>query len=185
MYNPTAAEMTEYMPVVQSVVTRFLGRLPANVLREDLIAAGTFGLIGALGKNPEDRGPQFPAYAHIKVRSAILDELRAQDWLSRRARKSVGRTHGSDASTAILPLDDDSSAAEDPTPHEQLEVEQERAALSNAIDELPERERVIVRMHYFGDVQLNAIAKELGISAPRVTQLHARAMARIRERVAA
>ena len=181
MYNPTQAEMSEYMPVVQAVVTRVLARVPANVLREDLIAAGTFGLIGALGKNPEDRGPSFPHYAHVKVRSAILDELRRQDWLSRRARKSASKTENAGT---ILPFDED-MAGEEPTPHEQLEVEQDRAALAQAIDALPERERVIVRMHYFGDVQLKAIAKELGISAPRVTQLHARAMARIRESVAA
>jgi RNA polymerase sigma factor for flagellar operon FliA len=184
MYNPTAAEMTEFMPVVQSVVARFLGRLPANVLREDLIAAGTFGLIGALGKNPEARGPSFHQYAHIRVRSAILDELRAQDWLSRRARKSVVRKHGSDVSTAILPFDED-SVSDDATPHEQLEVEQERAALAEAIDQLPERERLIVRMHYFGDVQLKTIAQELGLSAARVTQLHTRAMGMLRDRVAA
>lgn len=183
MYNPTAREMTEYMPVVEAVVARFLGRLPANVLREDLIAAGTFGLIGALGKNPDDRGPSFGHYAHIRVRSAILDELRAQDWLSRRARKSVARTHGSDVSTAILPFDE-SSPASDPSADEQLAAEQDRSALDRAIDELPERERLIVRMHYFGDVQLKTIAKELGISAPRVTQLHARAMAHIRSAVA-
>lgn len=184
MYNPTVAEMTEYMPVVQAVVTRFLARVPANVLREDLIAAGTFGLVSALGKNPEDRGPQFPAYAHVRVRSAILDELRRQDWLSRRARKSVTRTQGEKPSAAILPIDEN-AVAEDPTPQEQLEVEQDRSALARAIDELPERERLIVRMHYFGDVQLKAIAKELGISAPRVTQLHTRAMARLRDQLAA
>lgn len=181
MYNPTQAEMSEYMPVVQAVVTRFLARVPANVLREDLMAAGTFGLIGALGKNPEDRGPSFPAYAHVKVRSAILDELRRQDWLSRRARKNA-RTEST--STALVPVDEN-AAGDDPTPQDRMEVEQDRSALAAAIEELPERERAIVRMHYFGDVQLKAIAKELGISAPRVTQLHTRAMARLRERFAA
>src|SRR5215470_14136778 len=123
MYNPTASEMTEYMPVVQAVVTRMLARVPANVLREDLIAAGTFGLVTALGKNPEDRGPLFPHYAHVRVRSAILDELRRQDWLSRRARKSVAREN---ATTALVPVDEN-AAGEDPTPQDQMELEQDRA----------------------------------------------------------
>jgi len=83
--TPTREELTLYMPLVHQVVCRVLRKLPPNVLRDDLVAAGAFGLIDALRKSPE-RGPAFDWYARIRIRGAVVDELRSQDWLTRRAR---------------------------------------------------------------------------------------------------
>ena len=56
----------------------------------------------------------------------------------------------------------------------------ERAALVKAVEQLPPRERRIVSLHYFQDVHFKTIAAELGVSEPRVSQLHARAMTRLK-----
>jgi RNA polymerase sigma factor for flagellar operon FliA len=61
----------------------------------------------------------------------------------------------------------------------------ERAALARAVEKLPERERFIVSEHYFGDVKFKSLSEALGVSEPRVSQLHSRAMKRLREIVAA
>jgi RNA polymerase sigma factor for flagellar operon FliA len=87
---PTREDITEYMPLVHQVVARLLRRLPPNVQREDLIAAGSYGLVDALRKSP-DRGPAFEWYARIRIRGAAVDELRSQDWLTRRARTRVAK----------------------------------------------------------------------------------------------
>src|SRR4029079_2609779 len=69
---PTAPEIKKYMPLVHQAVARFMGKLPPNVLREDLVAAGTFGLIDSLRKNGAERGPTFEWYARIRIRGAVV-----------------------------------------------------------------------------------------------------------------
>src|SRR5580693_8720352 len=105
--SPSREELTSYMYLVHQVVARVLRKLPPNVLRDDLIAAGTFGLVDALRKSA-DRGPAFDWYARIRIRGAVVDELRAQDWLTRRARTRVARAQalGLGGSAAVIGFDD-------------------------------------------------------------------------------
>jgi RNA polymerase sigma factor for flagellar operon FliA len=182
----SAADIAAYMPVVESVVMRFVRRVPVCVLREDLIAAGTFGLIDAFRRNTGKRDAAFDWYARVRIRGAILDELRTQDWLSRRARVHVRlATKDKDLGATIVPFGEEHEQGDALTPEDLLELRHEQEALACAIENLPERERRIVRMHYFEGVQLQAIAKELGVSKPRLSQLHTRAMTMLRETVAA
>ena len=186
-----AAEVAEFMPLVHHVVGTMLPRLPPNVLRDDLVAAGTFGLLDALRRQaPAERGAEFGWYARVRIRGAILDELRSQDWLSRRARRrfaSEERTTGA-AVVGIedLPEERRGFAEEGAmTPEMLVAARSDANALAKAVDQLPVRERNIITQHYFEGVQLRAIAKDLGVSEPRVSQLHARAVARLKEYLAA
>ncbi len=186
--TPSTQDLEAYMPIVRQVVGRLLRKLPPNVLRDDLLAAGTFGLVDALRKSA-DRGPAFDWYARIRIRGAVVDELRAQDWLTRRARTRVARAQaeGVGGSAAVVGFDDlpdgqsqgfvDESAI---TPQEQVERRLERVALETAVSQLPEREAKIVGWHYFEGVAFKTIAGRLGVSEPRISQLHARAIARLR-----
>src|SRR5258708_851660 len=94
------------MPIGGRGGGRLLRKLPPNVLRDDLLAAGTFGLVDALRKSA-DRGPAFDWYARIRIRGAVVDELRAQDWLTRRARTRVARAQaeGAGGSAAAVRVD--------------------------------------------------------------------------------
>jgi RNA polymerase sigma factor for flagellar operon FliA len=188
MTPPTREDLALYMPLVKQVVGRVLRKLPPNVLRDDLLAAGTFGLVDALRKSA-DRGPAFDWYARIRIRGAVVDELRAQDWLTRRARTRVARAQaqGTGGSAAVIGFDDlpeaqsqafvDENAA---TPQEQVERRLDRAALEAAVLLLPEREAKIVGWHYFDGIPFKTIASRLGVSEPRISQLHARAIGRLR-----
>jgi RNA polymerase sigma factor for flagellar operon FliA len=185
----SASDVQDYMPLVKQIVARFLRRLPPNVLRDDLVSAGTYGLIDSLRKNGSDRGPTFEWYARVRIRGAILDELRAQDWLTRRARNRIASQadDGRAPLSGIVSMDDLSEASRNalcdestPSPLEAAEGSAEREALAIAIDQLLHRERLIVTLHYFQGVQLKAIAAQLGVSEPRVSQLHSRAMAKLR-----
>jgi RNA polymerase sigma factor for flagellar operon FliA len=185
---PTVEELVEHMPLVRQVVGRVLRRLPPNVLRDDLLAAGAFGLLDALRKSA-DRGPAFDWYARIRIRGAVVDELRAQDWLTRRARTRAAREQmqGTGGSAAVVGFDDlpevqaqgfvDENA---PTPQDQVERRMDRAALESAVAQLPQREAQIVAWHYFDGVAFKTIAERLGVSEPRISQLHSRALGRLR-----
>ena len=190
--SPTREEITEYMPLVHQIVARLLRRLPPNVQREDLIAAGSYGLIDALRRSP-DRGPAFEWYARIRIRGAAVDELRSQDWLTRRARTRVAKAQaeGQSRGCAVVGFDDLPEAqanafADDstPTPDAQIERRMERIVLERAVSQLPEREAKIVSWHYFEDVPFKVIAVRLGVSEPRVSQIHSRAMAMLRAHLA-
>ena len=186
-----ATEVAEFMPLVHHVVGTMLPRLPPNVLRDDLVAAGSFGLLDALRRQaPAERGAEFGWYARVRIRGAILDELRSQDWLSRRARRrfaSEERTTGA-AVVGIedLPEERRGFAEEGAmTPEMLVAARSDANALVKAVEKLPVRERNIITQHYFDGVQLRTIAKDLGVSEPRVSQLHARAVARLKELLAA
>ncbi|WP_084215700.1 FliA/WhiG family RNA polymerase sigma factor [Pseudonocardia spinosispora] len=78
-----------YEPLVRQVAGRVGTRLPTHVELADLIQAGVFGLMDAIDRFEPDRGIRFEAYAAQRIRGAILDELRAQDWVPRGVRNRV------------------------------------------------------------------------------------------------
>ncbi|MBL8718100.1 MAG: sigma-70 family RNA polymerase sigma factor, partial [Myxococcales bacterium] len=135
-------------------------------------------------------GPTFESYARIRIRGAILDELRSQDWLPRRARWAAeGKTDRVATVVAVVGLDDASGELPfaDDAPHaEALLSEQDDAReLAAVVDQLPPRERLIVQMHYFQGARFKDIGEALGVSEPRVSQLHTRAMSQLRKLLAA
>jgi RNA polymerase sigma factor for flagellar operon FliA len=179
----TADELRDYMHLVRMVAGRFLRRLPPNVQRDDLLAAGTIGLTDALRKHRGERGPQFEGYARVRIRGAILDELRREDWLSRRARARVrvADPGGVAMQPAMASFDDPSNRLPEPSDGYLAERYCERVALSDAIRRLPAREGRIVELHYIDGIELTEIAAMFGVSVPRVSQLHTRALGLLRE----
>jgi RNA polymerase sigma factor for flagellar operon FliA len=184
---PTMQEMAPWMPIVHQMVARFLRRLPPNVLRDDLVAAGTFGLIDALRRSADSTTQAFEWYARVRVRGAIVDELRAQDWLSRRARRRVtasAEASGTAVRTAVVSMDDVSLEVQarsfvSTTERDPLALFEERATrqqLLAALETLPAREREILHSHYFCGIAFKTIAATLRVSEPRVSQLHSRAV---------
>ena len=182
--------LEEYRPLVQKIAGGFQRRLPRHVLREDLVAAGMAGLWDAIRKHGDGADEGFEWYVRVRVRGAILDELRSQDWLSRRAR-AAAEASGQSIPPHVVHLDDmrepEQARCLATQVHGDTEVAQrdQRAALARAVEQLPERERLIVSEHYFGDVKFKSLSERLGVSEPRVSQLHSRAMKRLREIVAA
>lgn len=78
----------QYAPLVRRIAHQMIARLPANVELDDMIQAGMMGLMEAAARFEEAQGTQFEVYAANRIRGAMLDELRANDWLPRSARKS-------------------------------------------------------------------------------------------------
>ncbi|MDN4473584.1 FliA/WhiG family RNA polymerase sigma factor [Demequina zhanjiangensis] len=80
------ALITDYAPLVSHVATRMIARLPESVELGDLVSYGMFGLIDAVEKFEPERGFKFETYASQRIRGAIIDELRAADWVPRSVR---------------------------------------------------------------------------------------------------
>ncbi|MCD6377902.1 MAG: FliA/WhiG family RNA polymerase sigma factor [Planctomycetes bacterium] len=75
-----------YLPLVRYTAERLYARLPDEVELDDLISAGTFGLIDAISAFDINRGVKFETYCSQRIRGAILDELRSMDWVPRLVR---------------------------------------------------------------------------------------------------
>jgi RNA polymerase sigma factor FliA len=187
-FKVTMSDVREFMPIVRQIAARMLRKLPPNVLRDDLIADGTFGLVDALLKNGQDRGPKFEWYARTRIQGAMFDGLRSQDWLTRRERRRITSHTGEGPAptSGVVAIEDLSDLQRNalhtiaPSPLEAAETSSERAALAKAVEGLDARERMIMTQHYFQGVEMKAIAAQLGVSDPRVSQLHARALGKLR-----
>src|SRR5436190_17674280 len=73
----------EYLPLVKTVVGRLAMTLPPHVDIEDLYSSGLVGLLNAVRHFDPQGGSSFESYARVRVRGAVIDELRRLDWVPR------------------------------------------------------------------------------------------------------
>lgn len=83
-----SALLTQYAPLVRRLALQLIAKLPASVELDDLIQVGMMGLLDAADRYQDDQGAKFETYASQRIRGAMLDELRANDWVSRGMRQS-------------------------------------------------------------------------------------------------
>ena len=81
----------EYAPLVKYIANRIAMRLPPHIEVSDLINAGVIGLIDAIEKFDPSKDVKFKTYAEIRIKGAILDELRSMDWIPRSIRKVINK----------------------------------------------------------------------------------------------
>ncbi len=224
----------QYSPLVKFVASRVGAGLPKSVELADLISYGMFGLIDAIEKFEPDRGIKFETYAMTRIRGAIIDELRAIDWVPRSVRtriKEVDETYSklesnlgrppSDIEIAVelgisendlhsifrrisaagvIALDDafygrgdrgeqltvgDTLSDGGDSPGTHLEDAETRKLLSDAVDKLPDRERMVLSLYYFEGLNLSQIGEILGVTESRACQIHAKAVLGLRHAMSA
>ena len=86
--------LKQYSPLVRRLAHQMIAKLPANVEIDDLIQVGMIGLTDALSRFDTDQGVQFETFATQRIRGAMLDELRGNDYLSRGTRKQQRNIEG-------------------------------------------------------------------------------------------
>ena len=86
--------LKQHQPMVRRMALQMLAKLPASVELDDLIQAGMIGLLDASTRYQDNRGAQFETFASQRIRGAMLDELRANDWGSRGLRQSARKIEG-------------------------------------------------------------------------------------------
>lgn len=160
------------------IARAIMRRMPRNVLREDLEQAALLGLVDALTKHPEGgQGPGFDWYLQTRVRGSVIDELRRQDWSTRRR---AGRTpttvvHMEDVSTGGSPAQ---FATDDESP-EDLAIRQLDAAKAWRTP-LPTRDARIMRSAFERGMLQRDIGEAEGVSEARISQRVARSLVGMR-----
>lgn len=219
--------LENFLPLVNYVANRLTIGLTAGIDEDDLISYGRLGLLDALNKFDFERGLQFETYAMWRIRGAIIDGLRENDWIPRSAREKAKRIEQayavleqknlrsvsdrevceylnitekefaqiiSDTSFASLlsldqPIDMDEYRTERKevlvddklkTPEEHIEDSGLKEILMQAIERLPEKERMVISLFYYEELTLTEIAGILGLSPSRISQLHSKAIYRLR-----
>jgi RNA polymerase sigma factor for flagellar operon FliA len=81
--------VTKYAPLVKRIAYHLISRLPPSVLPDDLIQAGMIGLLEAARNYDSTQGASFETYAGIRIRGAMLDEIRRSDWAPRSVHKKA------------------------------------------------------------------------------------------------
>lgn len=222
-----------YSPLVKYVAGRLSSGLPQTVYTADLVSYGVFGLIDAIDKFDPDRGIKFETYAIARIKGAIIDELRAMDWVPRsvraRAREFEAAYIALENRLKRVPSDDEiaeqmgisprelrailtrlsyisvisfeeiwspgadheersdplgsiaDDRAEDPV--RLFETSELKQILANAIERLPEREKSVIALYYYEGLTLKEIGAVLGVTESRVSQMHTKAVLRLRARL--
>ncbi|MBL8483886.1 MAG: sigma-70 family RNA polymerase sigma factor, partial [Rhodocyclaceae bacterium] len=85
------ALVKQYAPLVKRIAYHLMAKLPASVQVEDIVQNGMLGLLDAINRFEEGLGAQFETYAVQRIRGAMLDGLRENDWLPRSLRRDMRR----------------------------------------------------------------------------------------------
>jgi RNA polymerase sigma factor (sigma-70 family) len=155
----------ETVPLVREIVDSVGSRVPRSVQRDELLSAGLVALTEAAQAFEPDRDGPFEVYAGARIRSALIDVVRAGQ-----AREIEDR----------MPLEQPVPAAEPPA-----EPDDRLVSLRDAIGELSERHRMVIQGYFVDDEPESGIAAELGMAEAQVVQLRTEALMLLRDALAA
>ncbi len=218
----------EYASLVKLVAGRLSMYLGYNVEYDDLVGYGTFGLIDAVDKFDYTKGVKFETYASLRIRGAILDQIRKMDWIPRSIRQkqrkidlayqSLEQKFGRMASdeeiaqeleisvdelenwqnqtkvTNIISLDEfmeqgteskveQSLTTDFDRPDKVLEKQELKDLLVKTLETLTEKEKKVIVLYYYEELTLKEISRILEVSESRISQLHTKALQKMKVRL--
>lgn len=219
-----------YSQLVKLVAGRLSMYLGHNVEYEDLVSYGIFGLIDAIDKFNMEKNVKFETYASLRIRGAILDQIRKMDWIPRTVRQRqrkiddaikniemrTGKTASDEEIAAELGVSEDElcnwqsqlkvtnvvslnefeeqGAGPEPVmdathnshfaqPEDVVEEAELKEKLIESLSLLTEKERKVIELYYYEDLTLKEISKVLDVSESRVSQLHTKALLKMRKKM--
>jgi RNA polymerase sigma factor for flagellar operon FliA len=190
-----------YAPLVKYVAGRLGTGLPAHVEEGDLVSYGLLGLMNAIERYDPGRDIKFETYAISRIKGAIIDELRSMDWVPRSVRSRAREIERAIAELENRyhrpPTDEEIAKALGITEEEfQDSLTQISRSSVAALDELwtisssggdiaklPERERTVITLYYYEELTLREIGEVLGVTESRVSQLHTKAILRLKAKL--
>lgn len=229
--NPTPALreklIIEYSPLVKIVAGKMSMYLGNNVEYDDLVSYGVFGLIDAIDKFDVHKDVKFETYASLRIKGAILDQIRKMDWIPRTIRQRqraldtatkeiwqrTGRQPTDEELAEELGMTEDEyytfisalkitnlvslnefmeAGGNEPAmdtkknsyfeqPEEKVSREELSAKLNDALGVLTDREKKVILLYYYEDLTLKEISEVMDVSESRVSQLHTKALKKMRK----
>jgi RNA polymerase sigma factor FliA len=226
-------QVLDNLHIVKIIASKLYARIPAGIELDDLVHTGILGLIDAVKKYDPTRGTKFSTYASLRIRGAILDELRNLDWASRSLRqkikevenafealemklgrppreeevaKSMGLTlrefqkllsdsRGVGVGVFRIAAEDESNLTdermlnyysdEDTTsPSLVLEKNEMKKLIASFIEELPEKEQLVLNLYFLEDLNLKEVGKIMDLTESRISQIRTAAILRLRAKLA-
>ncbi|GBC64832.1 FliA/WhiG family RNA polymerase sigma factor [Bacillus licheniformis] len=227
--DPQAGDdlIRRYMPLVTYHVGRIAVGLPKSVHKDDLVSLGMLGLYDALEKFDPGRDLKFDTYASFRIRGAIIDGLRKEDWLPRTSHEKTKKVEAAiekleqrylrnvspseiaaelgmseqDVVTTInegffanlLSIDEKLHDHEDgenvqvmirddktSTPEEKMLKDELISQLAEKINELSEKEQLVISLFYKEELTLTEIGQVLNLSTSRISQIHSKALLKLK-----
>ena len=215
----------EYAGLVKIVAGRLSMYLGYNVEYDDLVGYGTFGLIDAIDKFNLCRGVKFETYASLRIRGAILDQIRKMDWIPRTLRQKQKRLdtamkkiesekgraatdeeiakelnislseldtlYGQTKITNLISLDeyleqgsevklDVAKQSNFGHPERVIMKNEAKELLVKSLGVLTEKEKKVIIFYYYEELTLKEISHILEVSESRISQLHTRALQKMK-----
>lgn len=219
----------QYTGLVKKIVLRFRGSYNNFGQMDDMVNQGMIALIDAVEKFDPGMGNKFETFATLKIRGAIIDFMRKQDWVPRSQRslsKVLEETYGelyvelereptneelsarmgisetnlqkiyqqrhnsivlsyeeaiNEKMMEVSPLITEERS--DDSPEATVLQDELKTKLAEAIDQLKEKERLVVSLYYYENLKLKEIAEVLGVTESRVSQIHSQAMIKMKNRL--
>ncbi|SFP91603.1 RNA polymerase sigma factor for flagellar operon FliA [Lachnospiraceae bacterium XBB1006] len=216
----------EYSPLVRIVAGRLGMYLGGNMEYEDLVSYGIFGLIDAIDKFNLEKEVKFETYASLRIRGAILDQIRKMDWIPRTIRqrqrkldeavKALENQLGRAATeqeiadelglsldeyfewqnqmkvTNMVSLNEFEDQGPEPVmdarhnshfqePEMAIEKEGLKEALAQSLEVLTEKEKQVILFYYYEEMTLKEISLVLEVSESRISQLHTKALQKMKK----
>ena len=217
----------EFLPIIKHLAFKVSRGFDDDSITEDLISSGVLGLLEAMEKFDPTRGIKLNTYAYLRIRGAMIDELRKRDWFPRSARTKakkleevvrklearLGRYPREEevaeelkvdlddylamlkdfGSLSILSIEDISEISgmdrdglirhvmeDGASPEKWAEMRELESLLGHEIDRLPEKQKLVLSLYYYEDMNMKEIAEVLGITEARISQIHSQAILSLR-----
>jgi RNA polymerase sigma factor FliA len=217
----------EFLPIIKHLAFKVSRGFDDDGITEDLISSGVLGLLEAMEKFDSSRGIKLNTFAYLRIRGAMIDELRKRDWFPRSARTKAKKLEGvirklesqlgrypreeevaeelkvdlddylimlkDFGSLSILSIEDISEVSgmdrdgiiryvmeEGASPEKCAEMRELESLLGREIDRLPEKQRLVLSLYYYEDLNMKEIAEVLGITEARISQIHSQAVLSLR-----
>ena len=220
--------IVEYAPLVKVVAGKLAMYLGSNVEYDDLVGYGVFGLIDAIDKFDLGKEVKFETYASLRIKGAILDQIRKMDWIPRTVRQKQKKIDeasknieirtgkvASDAEVAnelgisedeylgwqsqlkvtnLVSLNEFMEQGNEPAmdahrnthfeqPEDVVSREELKEVLAEALETLTEKEKKVILLYYYEDLTLKEISRVLDVSESRVSQLHTKALVKMKKKM--
>jgi RNA polymerase sigma factor for flagellar operon FliA len=171
-------QIAQFLPLVHKIAQRAASYLRPPLTYEDLVSAGTVGLVKAARDYDAAFNTEFQTYAYIRIKGAILDELRGWAFIPPAVNKQIRRTI--DLSVEITKQTGNPPSETELAEKLGLTLAQVYETFENAraqaIQQLDQRQRQLILLYYQQHLTMKQIAELFCVTEPRVSQLHATAL---------